>query len=197
MKQLVLMFVILITFTACGSASTPVPTQDINATIEAISKSMIASTLTAQPTATNPPTNTPLPSETPTTLATQTTAPDLSLATATIDPSLGGVATATPWTGFFDPGNTDKLPIGTFRIDNLSGVKEIIVTLNGITLSKDQPVYYAYKVTKSLVIQVKWGNYDFVVQIPNKRFISGSFRISNDDKTTMTVFLTKVTVNGP
>jgi hypothetical protein len=197
MKQLGLLLVLIMLFSACAPASTPAPTPDINATVEALTKRIVSETLTAQPSPTLIPTSTTLPTDTPTLVPTSTVTPELAPASATPDQSLTGNATATPWTGTFDPGNTDGLPDAFFRIDNLSGVKGVIVTLNGITLSRDQPVYYAYKVDGSQVTTIKWANYKYVVQIPNKRIFTGSVTINSKDKTTMSVYLTKLVIVGP
>jgi hypothetical protein len=193
MKHFGLMLIMIFAFTACGPAPTPAPTPDINATIAALSNTMLAGTLTAQPTKTPVPTETLSPTATPTMLVSET--PTLELATSVPSPTTG--PSATPWTGFFDPGNTNDLPTGLLRIENLSGEKEITVTLNGITLSRDQPVYYAYKVTGAFNIDVKWARYSYVIQIPNKRTITGTFGIASKDKTTMKIYLTKVVVAGP
>jgi hypothetical protein len=194
MKRFGLLLIASLIFTSCGTAPTPAPTQDLNATIEAISNTMVAATLTAQPTATSVPTNTPLPTQTATVAPTETSTPDAMAGSPTPDPAL---PSATAWTGTFDPGNTDGLPTGILRIQNLSGEKEIIVTLNGVTLTREQPVYYAYKVTGALNIIVKWARYNYVIQIPNKRMLTGSFGIASKDKTTMNISLTKVVVLGP
>ncbi len=78
MKRLVVLFFLMSLLAACtGAAQTPVPTVDVNATIAALSGTMMAGTLTAQPT------------HTPTATATFTPEPT---ATSTPEPT----ATFTP-----------------------------------------------------------------------------------------------------
>jgi hypothetical protein len=149
---------------------------------------MLAGTLTAQPSAT--PSFTSSPQPTPTVQPTETT---------TLEPTISPTPsrTATPWSGHFSPGDTEGLPTGLLRIENNSGVSEIIVTLNGITLTREQPVYYSYKVTGSLNLNIYWARYQYIVQIPGKRVLTGTFGQASKDKTTMRVNLTQVVIVGP
>ena len=200
MKRFGLMLTTMLLFAACGPVPTPAPTQDLQATVLAISGTMVAGTLTAQPSLTPPPSNTPLPTDTPTLAPTETVTPaalDLS-ATLTLDPALTGVPSATAWSGVLNPGNTDGLPTGLLRIENYTGVKEIIVTLTGVTMTREQPVYYSYKVNGSLNINILWARYKYVINIPNKKIYSGSFGQNSKDKTTMKIYLDKgVIILGP
>jgi hypothetical protein len=204
MKKFALILILLVILGACGPAPTPSPTPDLNATMSAYSGTMVAGTLTAQPTNTAAPTNTALPTETATSLPPTEAAtspvvgtPDLSILTATLDPALPAAPTPTVFTGTFVPGDLTGLPIAILRVENLSGVKEIIVTLNGITRPRSVPVYLSYKVTGALNINIYLGTWTYKVEIPNKRFISGVFKQTNKDKTTMKVYLTKIAVLGP
>jgi hypothetical protein len=177
---------LIILLTACGQAPTPAaPTQDVQATISALSGTMVAATIAAQPSATTPPTETPLPSPTLALLPTETATPEL-----TGTPTPGG-PTPTAWVGSFIPLNTDGLPTGLLRIENLTGEKEIIVTLQGVTLTRDRPVYYSYVITGALNITIFWARYTYTIQIPNKKIYTGSFTQGNDDKTTIRVYLKK------
>lgn|GEM_PF-2841935 len=196
MKHFGLMFIMIFIFTACGQAPIPSPTPDQNATVAALSATMMTATLAAQPTATIVPTSTSLPSETPTQAPTETATPDLS-PTETPAPTLTAEPSVTPWTGVFEPGNSDGLPQGLLRIENLTGVNEITITLNGITLSRDQPVYYAYKVNRALNIYVKWANYTYSIQVPGKKTYTGKLGIANKDKTTISIYLQKLVITGP
>ena len=199
------LFIVMMTivFTACGPAPTPAPTPDLNATMSALSGTMVAATLTAQPTNTLVPTNTALPTETATFLPTETPTAlatgtlDPAAAAATLDPSLPGVPTSTPFVGQFAPGDLTGLPTALLSVENLTGVKEIIVTLNGITNPRQQPVYLSYKVTSGAVFNIYLGSWTYSVEIPNKRFLTGAFKQTNKDKTTMKVYLTKVHLAGP
>jgi hypothetical protein len=206
MKRFGLMLVMILLFTACGPAPTPAPTQDVQATALSLSGTMLASTLTAQPSVTPLPSNTPLPTDTPTLAPTETPlapaetptlAPDL-LATATLDPSLPGLPTATAWSGTLSPGNTDGLPTGLLRIENYTGVKGVIVTLTGVTMTREQPVYYSYLVDGSLNLKILWARYQYVIQVPNKKIFKGTFGQNSKDKTTMKIYLDKgVVILGP
>jgi hypothetical protein len=204
MKQFGFLLALMIISTACGPAPTPAPTPDANATMSAFSGTMVAATLTAQPTNTSVPTNTPLPSETATSLPTETATLPAATATldplapvATLDPALPMVPTATKFVGQFAPGSLEGLPVALLRVENLSGVKEIIITLNGTTRVNQLPVYLAYKITGSLNINIYLGTWQYKVEIPNKRFLTGVFKQTNKDKTTMKVYLTKIAVLGP
>ena len=193
MKQFGLMLAIVMILTACGPAPTPAPTLDVQSTINSFSATMVASTLTAQPSATSLPTNTSSPSPTFTAFPTETATPDLSLPTASATPDLSATLDATPtaWSGTFVPGDINGLPTGFLRIENLTGQKEITITLEGVTLTREQPVYYSYKVNAALVITVLWARYKYIIQIPNKKIFTGTFTQGNKDKTTIRVYLTK------
>jgi hypothetical protein len=190
MQRSGILLALLIILSACGPAPTPAP--NIQATIASLSGTMVFSTLAAQPRLTTAPTKPALPTQTATSLPTE-----ISTLTPTLDPFLSAAANATPWSGTLAPGNTDDLPSGLLRIVNNTGVKEVIVSLNGITLTRAQPVYYSYLVNAALNITVLRARYDYVVQIPNKRTITGTFGISSKDKTTMRIEMTKVVVTGP
>ena len=202
MKRFALIIIMLVFLAACGPAPTPTPTPDLNATVSVISGTMVAGTLTAQPTNTTAPTNTPLPTETATLVPTETATPlatgtlDPSVAAATLDPALAG-ATPTAFTGAIIPGDLTGLPTAILQVQNLSGVKEIIVTVSGVTTLRQVPVYLSYKVGAGLNFNIYIGSWQYKVEIPNKRFISGAFRQTNKDKTTMKVYLTKVVILGP
>lgn len=205
MKRLAFILAIVIVLTACGPTPTPIATPDLNATMEALSGTMVAGTLTAQPTNTLVPTNTDLPTETFTSLPTETATADPSLPSATPDllaagtlnPSLPGVATPTVFTGTIVPGDLTGLEKAILRIENLTGVKEIIVTITGVTIPREVPVYISYKVTGALNVYIYTGSWQYQVEIPGKRYLSGGFKQTNKDKTTMKVYLQKVNVFGP
>lgn len=203
MKPFGLILALMLILAACGPAPTPAPTPDINATMSAFSATMVASTLTAQPTNTSIPTDTTPPTETATSLPTETATveavgtPSLSTPNATLNPAQPGVPTATDFVGQFAPGSLEGLPTAILRVENLSGVKEIIITLNGVTKPRGIPVYLAYKVAGSLNINIYIGTWQYKVEIPNKRYLSGTFRQTNKDKTTMKVYLMKIAVLGP
>lgn len=196
MKRFGLLLAMVLVLTACGPAPTAA-TPDIPSTVAAVSSTMLAGTLTAQPSSTPVPTNTPQPTatQTPTDTPTATSSGSQTL-TPTLPAVLAGPS-ATPWTGTFSPGNTDGLPTGLLQIQNNTGQPEITVTLNGTTTARQQPVYYSYKVTNSLNINIFWASYQYIVLIPGKRTMTGTFSQASKDKTTMRVDLTKVVIMGP
>lgn len=198
MKKTGLLIVFALVLSACGQAPTPMATPNIQQTIEVVSSTMIAETLTAQPTPSTVPSNTPEPSATPTILPTETPTPDpasITLVSPTTDPVNG--PTETPWSGTLSPGNTDGLPKGFLRIENNTGVKEITISMTGITLTREQPIYLAYKVTGALNLVILWAHYDYVIQVPGKIIFKGKFTQNNKDKTTIRVLPNKVVIVGP
>ncbi len=183
-RTLIVSLLISALLAACGPAPTPQPTVDIEATVLALSGTMVASTLTAQPTATPLPTDTPTPpppTETPTPMATLTPTE---------------TATSQVFVGCFAPAGANNIPVGVFRIEN--NTKETLrVYLNGVSASGDKTVNCSYIVTLSFNTEIIFGHYDYSVQIGTKRTIEGSLIITNDDKTTMRVYDKKVVVVGP
>jgi len=169
---------------ACGPAPTPQPTPDVMATAKSISGTMVAGTLTAQPTATPLPTGTPTPPP-----PTDTPAP-----TATLTPT----QTMTPqvFIGCFAPAGVGHVPAGVFRIEN--NTKETLrVYLNGVSLSGNYSVNCSYIVTTSFNVEIIFGRYSYSVQIGQKTTKDGTFEILSSDKTTMRIYDKKVIVVGP
>ena len=188
MKQFGLIMALVILLTACGPAPTPALTPDTQATINSLSGTMVAATLTAKPSSTPMPTGTTPPSPTP--APSETATPEIvSSPTGVVE--MTPQATATAWSGAFSVGNTDGLRQGLLRIENLTGEKEITITLNGVTLTRDRPIYYSYTVTGALNITIFWARYQYIIQIPNKKIYTGTFTQNNDDKTTIRVYLKK------
>jgi len=186
-----MLLTLLALLTACAPASTPEPTVDVPATIEALSLTMIAGTLTAQPTATpQPPTATPEP-------PTATPVPPTETSTPTPEPS--ATLTPEPFFGTLDPAGTENTPKGLFRIENNTGESFLIININGMTHEGNpKPIYYAIQMTNTVYLfDIPWGDYSYSVQIGTKKTISGSFIIRNKDKTTMRVSMDKVVVVGP
>jgi hypothetical protein len=179
---------------ACGPAPTPQPTVDINATVVALSGTMVSATLTAQPTATPLPTETPLPTDTPTPMATAT--PAISATPTPTATSSTPVATeSTVGCASYGPGSP---PTDLFRMENLTK-ETVTVFLNGTSWNGNITVNCSYSIIKNSAYNatIIWGNYSYYVQIGNKKTIDGEFQINNDDKTTMHIFDTKVNVVGP
>ncbi|MEI7846852.1 MAG: hypothetical protein WCK35_13710 [Chloroflexota bacterium] len=198
MKKLGLFLAIVFILSACGPAPTPTP--DVNATTQAQVLESVARTLTAQPTNTTVPSSTPAPTETQPPLPTETSTVEPTLAlslTPTLDLTLAAQPSATAWTGMLSPGDIEGLPTGFVLIENNTGVKEITITLTGVTLKREKTIYLAYKVTGSLLLNIPHARYDYVIQIPNKRILTGSFTQASKDKTTLRVQATRVIIVGP
>lgn len=191
MKKILLVLLLISTFlAACAPATPPAPTPDVNATVESLSATMVAGTLTAMPTNTVIPTETPipLPTDTPTPLITDTPIP-----TNTAVPTI----TMTPeaFVGCFAPAGTGNIRLGIIRFEN-NTKSTAEVYLHGVSLSGNKVVDCSYTVDASFNTQIIFGNYAYTVIIGNKRF-SGSFPLVNDDKTTMRIYDKKVVVVGP
>jgi hypothetical protein len=185
MKRILIPLLLIVALlAACGPAPTPQPTVDVNATISAISETMVAGTLTAQPTAT------PLPTDTPTPIPpTDTPTP-----TATLTPT----ETVTPqaFVGCFAPAGVGNVSNSTFRIEN-NTKQTLRVYMNGVSPSGNYSVNCSYVVTASFNTEIIFGDYEYSVQIGDKRTIGGKFKITGSDKTTMRIYDNKVVVVGP
>ena len=212
-KTSLLLIVMLLMLSACGPAPVATATPDIPGTAVAAAGTVAAATLAALPSATLAPSDTPLPAPTETSVPTDAATPTDAAApteAATSEPTAAaaltptiaapaqpGVASPTVWEGTLSPGNTDGLPTGLLRIQNNTGVKEIIVTLSGVTMTREKLVYYSYKVTGSLNITILWARYKYVILIPGKKTYTGTFGQNSKDKTLMKIDLTKVVIVGP
>jgi hypothetical protein len=183
-----LIFVFSILLSSCSAFPTPAPTPNIELTIESAADEIVSLTLTAMPTYTIVPTQT----STPVPTSTETLSPEV---TATGNPAL--LTTATPWVGTLSPGNTDGLPEGLLRIENQTGIPGVVVSLYGVTLKREQPIYYAWNVDRSLNSNILWAAYNYTVIVPGKSTFQGSFTQNNYDKTTFVVSLKGVKITGP
>ena len=179
MKQtLIILLLMTALLAACGPAPTPTPTVDINATLSSMSGTMVAGTLTAQPTLTPLPTKTPHPTATPTLLATP--AP-----TATPTPTI--TPTGAAFVGCFAPTGTTSLT-APFKVENMT-TKTVSVFINGTTRDGDHTISCSYDLLKntSVIFTLWWGNYKYWVQIPGRGTLDGSFWINDSDKATMQI----------
>jgi hypothetical protein len=186
MKQILIALLSIAVLAACGPAPTPAPTVDINATISALSETMVAGTLTAQPTATVPPTETPTPTPPPVT--------DTPVPSPTLEPTT--TLTPVPFVGCFAPAGVGNIKLGVFRMEN-NTKKKVAVYLNGTSLSGNKTVNCSFDATVSFNTEIIFGKYSYIVQVGDKRSFDGTFSILNDDKTTMRIFDNKVIVVGP
>lgn len=200
MKRFSFFIVLVILLTACGPTPTPAPTPNLAATAAILSGTMVAGTLTAQPTNTLAPTATPLPTATPTLAPTETATPAASptldplAPPPTLDPAL---ATPTVFVGQVTSGNFEGLTQAILHVENWTGVKEIIVTINGTTIPREQALYLSYKVTGSYNISLYTGRWQIRVEIPGKRFLETGYVQGSKDKTTLKVYLNKLVLTGP
>ena len=203
MKRFGLLLILMFLVSACGQAPTPTATPDVPSTAAAIANTMVAGTLTAMPTATKAPTATPQPTATaaPTETPAPTEAPTADPgAVATALPAatqvVGPQATPTMFFGTTTAGDTNNLTDAYLLIQNLSGEKVVYVTLTCHT-SKGAVITYNVSVTKTAVVKYVVGSYAVLVQIPNKRYLSISYAQTNKDKSTLSIYLTKLAVHGP
>ncbi len=173
---------ILLLMNACAPAVAPTPNVNTKATVNAIAQTIVAGTLTAQPTSTPAPTNTPQPTGTPTIPPTETMTPM---------PALTDTSTPVPFNGTLAPaGLNGTLPTKTFIIQNYTS-ETLRVSIYGVSSPGDKPVYYAYNVTGSYSFQIVWGTFNYTVMVGNKKTFTGSFKINNYDKTVMQVYDSK------
>lgn len=201
-----LLIVMIMMLSACGPAPVATATPDIPGTAVAAAGTVAAATLAALPSATSAPTDIPLPTPTEIIVPTDTLSPAEPATseptsavelTPTIEPTQIGMASATAWVGTLAPGNTEGLPTGLLRIENNTGVKEIIVTLSGVTMTRNQLVYYSYKVNGAFNLTILWARYKYVILIPGKKTFTGTFGQNSKDKTLMRIDLNKVVIVGP
>ncbi len=191
MKRFFLTLTLLTMLTACGGqAQTPAPTVDVNATIAALSGTMMAGTLTAQPTETPLPTSTFTPEPT----ATFTITPE---PTATFTPE--PTATLPPFYGEFTPAG---LPAGVIKgyvlFENETKIRPVHLNIHGTTAQGERPYYYKWTFeTRQHRLDIPFGTYDYVIFLADKKIFSGSVRINNTDKTTFFIRDTKVVIAGP
>lgn len=184
-RTLIVLLLITALLAACSPAPapTPTPTVDINATISAMSLTMVAGTLTAQPTATTAPTFTPFPPTATITLPPPTDTPGVFIPTT----APTAVATGQPFIGCFVPTGTTTLT-APFKLENMTK-KTISIFINGTTREGDHTVSCSYDLLKnsSVVFTLWWGNYKYWVEIPGKGTYNGSFWINDSDKATMRI----------
>jgi hypothetical protein len=155
-----------------------------------MSATMLAATLTAQPTPTLlPPTDTPFPTATNTLPPpTETPAPTPTLTpTPALSATEGITATAPPFIGCFTPSGTNNLS-APFKLENFTKVT-VTVSINGTTKEGDHTINCSYTVAKgaSTIFTLWFGNYTYWVQVPGKKMYQGSFWINDSDKATMQI----------
>ncbi len=181
MRKILILVLLIGTFlTACAPATPPPPTPDTAATVQALSATMVAATLTAMPTATTIPTDTPPPSPTATLVPLFTDTP---VSTATAIPT--EASTAAPFTGCFTPNGTTNLT-APFKIENMTKVA-VTVYINGVTTEGDHTVNCSYTVDPggSTIFTIWFGNYSY--WSVGKKTLSGTFWVNDSDKATMQV----------
>jgi len=191
MKRFLLMAALLTVLTACGGQTQPAtPTVDVNATIAALSGTMMAGTLTAQPTQTPLPTGTFTPE--PTATFTLTPTP-----TETLTPT--PTATLPPFYGEFVPaGLPASIHRGYILFENETKIRPVYLNIQGTTEQQERPVYYRYTFEeRQHRYDIPFGTYQYVIFLGEKKMFSGSFRINNFDKTTFFIRDEKVVIVGP
>ena len=190
-RILIALLLIASLLSACGPAPTPQPTVDINATVVALSGTMVAATLTAAPTSTPLPTNTPLPTDTPTPAPTDTPA-----ISSTPKPTATSAATPVPFVGCFIPtgATSQTAPI---KLENFTSVT-VNVTINGTTTNGDHPISCSYDVQPNMpiIFTIWFGNYAYWVQVPGRKIFTGTFWVNDSDKSTMQIYTKGIKI-GP
>jgi len=173
MKRLFLILTMLTVLTACGGqAQAPVPTVDVNATIASLSGTMMAGTLTAQPTQTPLPTSTFTPEP-----------------TATLPPFYGEFAPA---------GLPDGVNKGYVLFENETKIKPVHLNFQGTTLQGERPYYYKQTFEeRQHRFNPPLGTYTYVIYLGDKKMFSGSLRLTGPDKTTFFIRDDKVVISGP
>lgn len=197
MIRFFLIFTLLTVLTACsGQAQPPAPTADMNATVAALSGTMTAGTLTAQPTQTP----SPAPTFTPEATATFTLEPTATFTpepTATFTPE--PTATLPPFYGEFIPAGlpADVLK-GYILFENQSNIKPVHLNIQGTTEQGERPYYYKWTFEERQHRHyLPFGTYTYVIFLGEKKMFSGSVRINNFDKTTFFIRDDKVVIVGP
>lgn len=190
MKKNLLLFTLFTFLTACSQTQAPVPTVDVNATIAAMSGTMMAGTLTAQPTQTPLPTSTFTPEPTATFTVTPTP-------TETHTPT--PTATLPPFYGEFAPaGLPNGVNKGYLLFENETDISPIHLNFHGTTAQGEKPYYYKWTFeTRQHRHNIPFGTYDYVIFLGDKKIFSGTIRINNFDKTTFFIRKDKVVIVGP
>lgn len=192
MKKLYILWLgLALALSACNlvapePTATPLPTVDTAATADVIAKTMVAETLAAIPT------NTPLPTATDTPVPTETPLPS-ETPSITPTPTLG--ATPTFFNVTMAPGGVSGKQ-GFIRVENNTKFSTVIITVDGVSANGNDPIYLSWQFEKVLFFNIPFGDYRYRITFSNKNF-SGSFKINNDDKTTIRVFDTKIVIVGP
>ncbi len=192
MKRFLLFAALLALLTACsGQAQPPAPpTADINATVAALAGTMMAGTLTAQPTETPLPTSTPLP-------PTETPLPPTETPTNTPEPTIP--PTPIPFYGEFAPaGLPYDVNKGHLLFENESSIKKVHLNFNGTTAQGEKPYYYKWTFEERFHRHyMPFGTYNYVIYLGDKKMFSGSFRINHFDKITFFLYDDKIIIVGP
>jgi hypothetical protein len=208
---------------ACQNIFTPTaapgPTVDSAATSDALFRTAVAQTLTAQPsptlvvaenTATQPGASPTLPAtDTATPLATSTAGPE---ATATAATGTFVVQTATPGTLSADPTTTlaagQVTPIWTLAVRTYGTLPPAVpfsqVTLINranaeayislqVTMPDGEYSIIEYPVEGSVKIQAPVGHYLYVTWVGGRKMV-GEFRLHQDDDISITLYRDRVTI---
>ena len=162
------------------------------------------STTTPAPTETARPSSTPRATASPLPRITLTAPPSLTpipVPYITPGPTSPVIQAANPTLAFFEGANVtgNVAGLGTARllIINETGSKEIFIILKGTTLRRSQPAYYAYTVANSLVIEILWGSYNVLIQVPGRQSLTAAFVQRGKDKTTFEVERDRLLIIGP
>jgi len=194
---------------ACSAFPAPtnsVPTVDIAGTVNSISNTAVALTLTAQPSPTVVPvqhTATPPlaePSATNTSVPiVNTDTPQSNLTTATptstnTQIAVSGSPTLTPTLGVLTYGTLPPkaVPYTSISLINLSR-RQAYVSLQVVT-ENGGPTIIEYPVKKRVTVKIPVGSYTYVVWVGGRQLV-GYFQVAKNSEPTLTIFKDKVVIN--
>jgi hypothetical protein len=192
-----------------GSTPNPGPTADVAGTVDAMLKTVVAQTLTAQPTVTSaPPTDilvatdtpitfmeaSPIPGTTATPSATFTTLPDLTTPPATSTATLAAanpttsIATLTVRTyGTLPP----AVPSSDITLINKSKTKAYISLQ--VTTIDDRYAILEYPVVGPINVKAPLGYYLYVAWVGGNKMV-GNFRLHGNEDLSITLYKDKVVI---
>lgn len=219
----VLCSVLALSLAACQNVFTPTaapgPTIDSAATSDALFRTAVAQTLTAQPTATLV-----LVEDTPTLPVESPTLPPTEVLPATFTATLPADGSATPATATFDvatatAGPPDSAPTATLAVGQVTAVWTLAVRKYGtlppavpfsqvtlvnkakteayislqVTMPDGQYSIIEYPVEGSIKIQAPVGSYLYVTWVGGRKMV-GDFRLRHDQDLTITLYRDRVEV---
>lgn len=213
MKRIALIVIAALMLGAClpvSAPTSPAPTANIAASVQALMPTAAPPTVTPLPPVVAPATDTPVPppaappSDTPTiefflaspvpnlttTLETATNAPVQGLATATLPVS--GPATSTATLGILTYGTLPPaVPFSSVTLVNKSKTQAYISLQ--VTTVQGGPTIIEYPVEKTVRIKAPIGEYLYVAWVGGRKMV-GNFKLHKNEELTITLFRDKVVI---